>query len=243
MLFCCASVFDTSVELVGVRRYVEVDGAVVSEVEEEADEVAEEDMSGETEIEVSVVSEEDVDLEGSRSSSSPTDMLLQEKSGKGGCGLGNSFSFDVGKVALRPACNAQYTSFSIESILGHPESPTADATSAVSIADRQSSDQERSSPPIPAAATSQRILLSCGSSPSDTLMSPTSIRSTSGARNSNTNSSSTNNHHSIDGGRNNPSGGVGCATSATSPASYTSGDPANPLMGHQASADLAVLSR
>lgn len=210
---------------------------------EEAEELADGDMSGEIEIEVSVVSEEELELEASRSSSTPTDMLLQEKSAKVGCGLGNSFSFDVGKAVLRPACNPQYTSFSIESILGHPESPTADATSAVSI-ERQSSDQERSSPPLPAAASSQRIVLSCGSSPSDTVLSPTSLRSTNGPRNSGVNNTATNNHHAgLDGVRNNPTGSMGCATSATSPASYTSGDPANPLMGHQASADLAVLSR
>ncbi|XP_017799131.1 PREDICTED: homeobox protein Hmx [Habropoda laboriosa] len=173
-------------------------------------------MSGETEIEVSVVSEEDLELEGSRSSSTPAELLLQEKNGKSGCGLNNhhSFSFDVGKPALRPACNPQYTSFSISSILGRPESPPVDSTSTVS-AERQSSDVDRGSPlQANNAQNSQRIGSSCDS-PARGLNNATSI-------------------------------GIGCATSATSPASTFSppSDAAtNPLLGHQASADLAMLSR
>lgn len=227
------------VELIGVNKNVELRRVVVSGTKaDKAKDVAEEDMSAETEIEVSVVSEEDLDLEASRSTSTPTDMLLQEKSTRGGCGLGNPFSFDVAKAAMRPACNPQYTSFSIESILGHPESPTADATSAISI-ERQSSDHERSSPPLIAPPSSHRIILSCDSSPSDTLLSPSSHRT---ATNNGTRNSTTNNHHSHDNSRT-TNASAGIATSATSPASYTSGDPANPLMGHQASTDLAMLSR
>ena len=88
-------------------------------------------MSGETEIEVSVVSEEDLELETSRSSPAPGEMLLQEsKSGKPGClASTNPFGFEVSK-ALRPACNPQYTSFSISSILGRTESPPSDSASA-----------------------------------------------------------------------------------------------------------------
>lgn len=186
-----------------------------------------EDMSAETEIEVSVVSEED--LEASRSSSTPGEMLVQEKN-KHGCGLGSHpFSFDVGKAVLRPACNvSQYTSFSISSILGRPESPSADATAAVSI-ERQS-DGDRSSPP--AATTSQRLVPSCGSSPSERILSPTSFvgsqRSISRATDARNNATTT---------------GLTWPTSATSPSFPSTGDPANPLMGHQASANLAMLSR
>lgn len=202
-------------------------------------------MSGETEIEVSVVSEEDLELEGSRSSSTPAELLLQEKNGKSSCGLSNhhhSFSFDVGKPALRPACNPQYTSFSISSILGRPESPPVDSTSTVS-GERQSSDVDRTSPLPPAnSQPSQRILPSCGS-PSRVSSSPTSLRLSGGQRGV----SAVGGHITGLESRANSAGiGIGCATSATSPAATFSppGDAsANPLLGHQASADLAMLSR
>ncbi|XP_015114450.1 homeobox protein Hmx [Diachasma alloeum] len=178
-------------------------------------------MSAETDIEV--VSAED--LEGSRSSSTPADMLLQERSnGKAGCGIGSHpFSFDVGKAALRPACNPQYTSFSISSILGRPESPTADATAAVSI-ERQS-DGDRASPP--AATTSQRLGMSHSSSPSESRMiSPTSLILPGGQRSPISRGNET---------RGNP-GAIPWATSATSPPAgfAQAGDPVNSLMGHQA---------
>ncbi|XP_026674994.1 homeobox protein Hmx isoform X2 [Ceratina calcarata] len=195
-------------------------------------------MSGETEIEVSVVSEEDLELEGSRSSSTPAELLLQEKNGKSGCGLNNhhSFSFDVGKPALRPACNPQYTSFSISSILGRPESPPVDSTSTVS-AERQSSDVDRGSP---IAQNSQRIGSSCDSpAPARALSSPTSLRFAGSQRASAVG-------HPIETRNNATSIGIGCATSATSPATTFSPPtdvPANHLLGHQASADLAMLSR
>lgn len=95
-------------------------------------------MSGETEIEVSVVSEEDLELEGSRSSMIQGEL---EKGAKNSCGIGNTFSYDVNKSSLRPVCNPQYTSFSISNILGRPESPPPDQTSA-----GERSDAERSSP-------------------------------------------------------------------------------------------------
>lgn len=82
---------------------------------------------------MSVVSEEDLDLETSRSSPTPGDMLLQDgKNGKSSClSSTNPFGFDVSKAAgLRPACNPQYTSFSISSILGRTESPPSDSASA-----------------------------------------------------------------------------------------------------------------
>lgn len=201
-------------------------------------------MSGETEIEVSVVSEEDLELEGSRSSSTPAELLLrEEKNGKPGCGLNNhhSFSFDVGKPALRPACNPQYTSFSISSILGRPESPPIDSTSTVS-AERQSSDVDRGSPLPHNAQNSQRIGSSCGESPArGGLSSPTPLRFSSSQRGASTLG------HAAENNRNNAgSMGIGCATSTTSPASTfspPSDAAANPLLGHQASADLAMLSR
>lgn len=198
-------------------------------------------MSGETEIEVSVVSEEDLELEGSRSSSTPAELLLQEKNGKSSCGLNNhhSFSFDVGKPALRPACNPQYTSFSISSILGRPESPPIDSTSTVS-AERQSSDVDRGSPlPTTNAQNSQRIGSSCDS-PARGLSSPTSLRFSNNQRGVSSVGHTTDN-------RNNATNmGIVCATSATSPASTfspPSDASTNPLLGHQASADLAMLSR
>ncbi|XP_076631256.1 H6 family homeobox isoform X2 [Colletes latitarsis] len=196
-------------------------------------------MSGETEIEVSVVSEEDLELEGSRSSSTPAELLLQEKNGKPGCGLNNhhSFSFDVGKPALRPACNPQYTSFSISSILGRPESPPVDSTSTVS-GERQSSDVDRASP-LPQTQNSQRIGSACNS-PGRGLSSPTPLRYSSTQRSTSTVG------HEIENRNNTSSIGIGCATSATSPATTFSPPndaAANPLLGHQASADLAMLSR
>ena len=198
-------------------------------------------MSGETEIEVSVVSEEDLELEGSRSSSTPAELLLrEEKNGKSGCGLNNhhSFSFDVGKPALRPACNPQYTSFSISSILGRPESPPIDSTSTVS-AERQSSDVDRGSPLPHNAQNAQRIGSSCDDSPArGGLSSPTSLRFSGGQRGASSLG------HAVENRSN--SMGIGCATSTTSPASTFSPPTdaaANPLLGHQASADLAMLSR
>ncbi|XP_076295851.1 H6 family homeobox isoform X1 [Lasioglossum baleicum] len=193
-------------------------------------------MSGETEIEVSVVSEEDLELEGSRSSSTPAELLLQDKNGKTGCGLNNhhSFGFDMGKPQLRPACNPQYTSFSISSILGRPESPPVDSTSTVS-GERQSSDVDRASPPT---QNSQRIGSACDS-PNRGLSSPTPLRYAANQR-------STAVGHPVETRNSSTSIGIGCATSATSPASTFSppnDSPANPLLGHQASADLAMLSR
>ncbi|KAH0557679.1 hypothetical protein KQX54_010207 [Cotesia glomerata] len=199
---------------------------------------AEEDMSAETEIEVSVVSEED--LEASRgSSSSPhhSEMLLQDKQ-RLGCNIpSHPFSFDVGKAALRPACNAHYTSFSISSILGRSESPTANATAAVSIV-RSSSDAERGSPP--AATTSQKLVTSCESSPTERILSPTSLILTGGSSARSIVSQSTPETRNS-----NPTIGLSWSSGATtSPPSFTaSGDHANPLMGHQASANLAMLSR
>ncbi|XP_046752867.1 homeobox protein Hmx-like [Diprion similis] len=84
-------------------------------------------MSGETEIEVSVVSEEDLELEGSRSSSAPAELLIQDKNNRS---LSNSCTINGGKAPLRPACTPQYTSFSISSILGRSESPIAVAASS-----------------------------------------------------------------------------------------------------------------
>ncbi|XP_053976726.1 homeobox protein Hmx-like isoform X2 [Hylaeus anthracinus] len=195
-------------------------------------------MSGETEIEVSVVSEEDLELEGSRSSSTPAELLLQEKNGKPGCGLNNhhSFSFDVGKPALRPPCNPQYTSFSISSILGRPESPPVDSTSTVS-GERQSSDVDRASP-LPQTQNSQRIGSTCDS-PGRGLSSPTPLRYSSQRGTSTVG-------HGLETRNNTASIGIGCTTSATSPATTFSPPndaAANPLLGHQASADLAMLSR
>lgn len=204
-------------------------------------------MSGETEIEVSVVSEEDLELEGSRSSSTPAELLLQEKNGKSGCGLSNhhhSFSFDtVSKPALRPACNPQYTSFSISSILGRPESPPVDSTTSTGSGERQSSDVDRTSPlPSANSQNSQRIPPSCGS-PGRITSSPTSLRLSGGQRGG---LSTTGHPPGLEPRANSASIGIGCATSATSPAATFSppGDAsANPLLGHQASADLAMLSR
>ncbi|KMQ97948.1 homeobox protein hmx [Lasius niger] len=203
-------------------------------------------MSGETEIEVSVVSEEDLELEGSRSSSTPAELLLQEKNGKSGCGLNNhhhSFSFDsVSKPALRPACNPQYTSFSISSILGRPESPPVDSTTSTGSGERQSSDVDRTSPLPPAnSQNSQRIPPSCGSPGGRVLSSPTSLRLSGGQR-----GITATGHAGLEPRTNSAGIGIGCATSATSPAATFSppGDAsANPLLGHQASADLAMLSR
>ncbi|KAG5345785.1 HMX3 protein, partial [Acromyrmex heyeri] len=203
-------------------------------------------MSGETEIEVSVVSEEDLELEGSRSSSTPAELLLQEKNGKSGCGLSNhhhSFSFDtVSKPALRPACNPQYTSFSISNILGRPESPPVDSTTSTGSGERQSSDVDRTSPLPPAnSQNSQRIPPSCGS-PGRISSSPTSLRLSGGQRGG----LSAAGHTGLEPRANSTGIGIGCATSATSPAATFSppGDAStNPLLGHQASADLAMLSR
>ncbi|XP_015585279.1 uncharacterized protein LOC107263011 [Cephus cinctus] len=207
-------------------------------------------MSGETEIEVSVVSEEDLELDGSRSCSTPAELLLQEKNGKGGCALGNSFSFEVGKVALRPACNPQYTSFSISSILGRPESPPAESDITVEV-DRQ--HDERSSPPVPASSTpgvllpgtvpgttntSQRILASRDSpagriSPAGgRLLSPANLRLVGQRLGGN----HTEQQRSIVTQR------IGCAPMVTGSSSFQSSDSGHPLMG-QASADLAMLSR
>lgn len=202
-------------------------------------------MSGETEIEVSVVSEEDLELEGSRSSSTPAELLLQEKNGKSGCGLSNHhhpFSFDaVSKPALRPACNPQYTSFSISSILGRPESPPVDSTTSTGSGERQSSDVDRTSPlPSANSQNSQRIPPSCAS-PGRASSSPTSLRLSGGQR-----GVSTTGHTVLEPRANSAGIGIGCATSATSPTATFSppGDAsANPLLGHQASADLAMLSR
>ncbi|XP_058793638.1 homeobox protein HMX3-like isoform X2 [Phymastichus coffea] len=142
-------------------------------------------MSGETEIEVSVVSEEDLDLENSRSS--PTPDAKSTKS--------NSFSFEVSKATLRPACNPQYTSFSISSILGRTESPPSDSASA-----------ERASPPPP---------LTLG------------------------------NHHSrILAAKSEAAIAANNATSPLTAASFAAASEAsNALIGHQASADLTMLSR
>ncbi|KAF7413482.1 hypothetical protein HZH68_001971 [Vespula germanica] len=201
-------------------------------------------MSGETEIEVSVVSEEDLELEGSRSSSTPADLLIQEKNGKGSCGLalGNHhrpFSFDVGKPALRPACNPQYTSFSIQSILGRSVSPRSDSTSNVSSTERRSTDVEVASSPVspPSSRTNnQRIPPSCASPPR--ISSPTSLRPAVGHQRASASS------QVIENTRNDAASiGVGC-TSPPSPNvaatfSPTTNDAAtNPLLGHQA-ADLA----
>ncbi|XP_074100176.1 H6 family homeobox [Cotesia typhae] len=195
-------------------------------------------MSAETEIEVSVVSEED--LEASRdSSSSPhhSEMLLQDKQ-RLGCNIpSHPFSFNVGKAALRPACNAHYTSFSISSILGRSESPTANVTAAVSIV-RSSSDAERGSPP--AATTSQKLVTSCESSPTERILSPSSLILTGGSSARSIVSQSTPETRNS-----NPTTGLSWSSGATtSPPSFTaSGDHTNPLMGHQASANLAMLSR
>lgn len=191
------------------------------------------------------MSEEDLELEGSRSSSTPAELLLQEKNGKSGCGLSNhhhSFSFDVSKPALRPACNPQYTSFSISSILGRPESPPVDSTTSTGSGERQSSDVDRTSPLPPAnSQNSQRIPPSCGS-PGRISSSPTSLRLSGGQRSGLTATG----HSGLEPRANSAGIGIGCATSATSPAATFSppGDTStNPLLGHQASADLAMLSR
>lgn len=101
-------------------------------------------MSGETEIEVSVVSEEDLELEGSRSSSAPAELLLQDKNN---CSLSNSCTINGGKAPLRPACTPQYTSFSISSILGRSESPIAVAASSPAPRDQPALQGLRVSPP------------------------------------------------------------------------------------------------
>ncbi|KAI4478448.1 hypothetical protein M0802_014528 [Mischocyttarus mexicanus] len=205
-------------------------------------------MSGETEIEVSVVSEEDLELEGSRSSSTPADLLLQEKNGKGSCGLaaaiGNHhrpFSFDVGKPALRPVGNPQYTSFSIQSILGRSVSPRSDSTSNVSSTERRSTDVEVASSPVspPSSRTNnQRIHPSCASPPR--ISSPTSLRQAVGHQQR----ASASSNQIIDNSRNDATSiGVGC-TSPPSPTVASTFSPTNndattnPLLGHQA-ADLA----
>lgn len=193
------------------------------------------DMSAETEIEVSVVSEED--LENSTSTPTPAEMLVQEKNGKSNCSLGSHpFSFETAKAASRPACNPHYTSFSISSILGRAESPSADST-----IDRQS-NTERGTPP--AATTSQKLGNSRESSPSDKNISPSSpppsIILSSSQRsiiNSNRGNETTR--------KNSVGGSIGCwPTGSTSPPMNfsSSSDPSNPLMG-QASANLAMLSR
>ncbi|KAJ8684315.1 hypothetical protein QAD02_020107 [Eretmocerus hayati] len=85
-------------------------------------------MAAETEIEVSVVSEEDAD---SRQSPEPVNGKRRRKLDRGSPspppGNATSLGLDlVGpKGSLRPACNAGYTSFSISSILGRSESPAA----------------------------------------------------------------------------------------------------------------------
>ena len=174
-------------------------------------------MSGETEIEVSVVSEEDFELENSRDTP-PSEMLLhhQEKTGK-------SFSFDMSKATLRPVCNPQYTSFSISSILGRPESPPSDSASA-----------GRSTP------------------------SATGHNNNNNNNNTNNNNSRSQRSHSpntrivspglvskrLEGNGNSVS--VGCNAGSTSPVSavsFSANDTNNPLIGHQASADLTMLSR
>lgn len=150
-------------------------------------------MSGETEIEVSVVSEEDLELEGSRGSSNAADLL--DKSAKN-CNL-----FDVSKAALRPACNPQYTSFSISSILGRPESPAGEP----------GDKHDRSSPTkMPPTCVSPA---------------PRSLSPRLGARH----------NHLLP---------MGHPNNATSPLSgFTPTDANNTLIGHQASADFAMLSR
>lgn len=164
-------------------------------------------MSGETEIEVSVVSEEDLDLETSRGSPTSGELLLQDgKNGKsGGClASTNPFGFEMGKATLRPACNAQYTSFSISSILGRAESPPSDSASA-----------GRASPPRSGSPNSSARILS-----------PTTLRlGAAGARTT--------------------TAGDGVGGMAASPltAGFGTGDANNPLMSHQASADLTMLSR
>ncbi|XP_023289767.1 homeobox protein B-H1 [Orussus abietinus] len=176
-------------------------------------------MSGETEIEVSVVSEEDLDLEASRSSSAPADMLLQERPPKPGCALNDSFAFDVagmaGKAVLRPACNPHYTSFSISSILGRPESPpAADAPSGTREERRnERRDSSPGSPPAPglrlAAAPAHRLNAQAAQ--------PAQAADLRAAG------------HGL------------TATRAASPPAFH-GDAASPLVG-PASADLAMLSR
>ncbi|XP_043471567.1 homeobox protein B-H1 [Leptopilina heterotoma] len=186
-------------------------------------------MSGEIEIEVSVVSEEDLELENSCSSSTPAEMLLQEKNGKSACGLGNPFSFDVGKATLRPVCNPQYTSFSISNILGRSESPTADSTS---VSGERQSDADRSSPLNPPNSQNNQRLITCVS-PVSRILSPSPLKLASGQRLIN---------HSTETRSN--SVGIGCAINTTSPvSSYSSSDANNTMIGHQASADLAMLSR
>lgn len=191
---------------------------------------------------MSVVSEEDLELEGSRSSSTPAELLLQEKNGKSGCGLNNhhhSFSFDsVSKPALRPACNPQYTSFSISSILGRPESPPVDSTTSTGSGERQSSDVDRTSPLAPAnSQNSQRVPPSCGS-PGRVSSSPTSLRLSGGQR-----GIPATGHTGLEARANSASIGIGCATSPTATFSPPGDASTNPLLGHQTSADLAMLSR
>ena len=173
-------------------------------------------MSGETEIEVSVVSEEDLDLETSRGSpTTPGDMLLQDgKNGKSGCLTStNPFGFDVvgGKATLRPVCNPQYTSFSISSILGRTESPPSDSASA-----------GRASP----LANNRH---GCGS-----------------PRNSSTKTTAA--ATASDGGPGVTTSGSSNATSPMTVASFANSEAAaaaaaGGLIGHQASADLTMLSR
>lgn len=186
-------------------------------------------MSAETEIEISVISEED--LETSRSTSTPGEMLLHEKTGKNNRGLSSHpFSFDTNKPASRPSCNPHYTSFSISSILGRSKSPTVDVDTSVSIERKLS--VEKDSPSI--ATTSQKIVRSCESSPSDNPVSSASITV------SNQRSIIT---HSNETRKNNPSSISWAANSTSPPISFgPTSVPSSSIMG-QASANLAMLSR
>lgn len=211
-------------------------------------------MSGETEIEISVVSEaEDLDCENSNSPDMVVQhnhhqnnhshhhhyLLLQDKAGK--MVNNNPYGFEGTKATLRPVCNPQYTSFSISSILGRSESPSQEAASP---SGKNSSNNNNNS-------------------------------DRSGNNNNNNNSSSNSNNNNnvnnngLSGGISNsrvtsnghsptririvsPSAKKGSASSATgttsplSTASFAVSEAAaagSPLLGHQASADFTMLSR
>ncbi|XP_016845501.1 homeobox protein HMX3 isoform X2 [Nasonia vitripennis] len=171
-------------------------------------------MSGETEIEVSVVSEEDLELEASRSSPTPGDMLLQDgKNGKSSClSSTNPFGFEVGKAALRPACNPQYTSFSISSILGRAESPPSDSASA-GRASPASQHQLHNKNNNGSAAGNRESQGRSSASPGARLR-PTEA-----------------------------AGLAGITTSSSSAASFAAPEANSSLISQQASADLSMLSR
>lgn len=186
-------------------------------------------MSGETDLEVSVVSDEDLQLEGSRGSSTPGAEIVLQENGGSRSHNNNSSSFSFDKAALiRPSCNPQYTSFSISSILGRPQSPPSNANN------KKLSSEQHQEP-------QNNLNNHHGSDRRIKCDSPASIRNHSPPPPP----MSRIRHHT--GGMLLPADrGIACAINAASPASATfanNSEPPNPLMGHQTPTDLAMISR